>query len=83
MGEQGLVKQRVEEGYAEGRTRRRLEVDVGGVWCLLRIKTTHESGAQERGETRQEVHGEVDLSPPARGLAGRLCGCCLVAKSCL
>ena len=59
MGEQGLVKQRVEEGYAEGRTRRRLEVDVGGVLCLLRIKTTHESVAQERGATRQEGHREA------------------------
>lgn len=43
--------------------RRCLEVEVGGVWCLPRIKTTHESGAQERGETRQEVHGEGGLVP--------------------
>ena len=32
--------------------RRCLEVEVGGVWCLPRIKTTHESGAQERGRDK-------------------------------
>lgn len=63
MGEQGLLKQRVEEGCAEGGTAGVSGVEVGGVWCLLRIKTTHEPGAPERGETRQEVHGEDGLVP--------------------
>lgn len=63
MGEQGLVKQGVEGGLLKAGQQRCLEAEVGGVWCLPRIKTTREPGAQERGETRQEVHGESGLVP--------------------
>ena len=63
MGEQGLLKQRAEEGCAEGRTAGVSGVEVGGVWCLPRIKITHEPGAPERGETRREVRRDGGLVP--------------------
>lgn len=61
MGEQGLLKQRVEEGCAEGGTAGVSGVEVGGVWCLPRIKITHQPGAPERGEMRHHLHEDSQV----------------------